>query len=88
MSERSTLKKTKIGTVVSNKMEKSIVVLVNRKVQHPLYKKYITKSTKFMAHDDKNECQVGDRVKIVESRPLSRRKRWRLMEVLEKAEKI
>lgn len=88
MSERSSLKKTKIGTVVSNKMEKSIVVLVNRKVQHPLYKKYLTKSTKFMAHDENNQCQVGDRVKIVESRPLSRRKRWRLMEVLEKAEKI
>lgn len=88
MSERSSLKKTKIGTVVSNKMEKSIVVLVNRKVQHPLYKKYITKSTKFMAHDEHNQCQIGDRVKIVESRPLSRRKRWRLMEVLEKAEKV
>ncbi|MBD3275580.1 MAG: 30S ribosomal protein S17 [Candidatus Marinimicrobia bacterium] len=88
MSERSSLRKTKIGTVVSNKMEKSIVVLVNRKVQHPLYKKYLTKSTKFMAHDENNQCQVGDRVKIVESRPLSRRKRWRLMEVLEKAEKI
>ena len=88
MSERSSLKKSKIGTVVSNKMEKSIVVLVNRKVPHPLYKKYLTKSTKFMAHDDNNQCQVGDRVKIVESRPLSRRKRWRLIEVLEKAEKI
>ena len=88
MSERSSLKKSKIGTVVSNKMEKSIVVLVNRKVPHPLYKKYLTKSTKFMAHDENNQCQVGDRVKIVESRPLSRRKRWRLIEVLEKAEKI
>jgi len=88
MSERSSLNKIKIGTVVSNKMEKSIVVLVNRKVQHPLYGKYLTKSTKFMAHDENNQCKVGDRVKIVESRPLSRRKRWRLMEVLEKAEKI
>ena len=87
MSSRGNVK-TKVGTVVSNKMDKSILVRVDRKVKHPLYKKYITRSSKFVAHDERNECQAGDRVKIVETRPLSRRKRWRLMEVLEKAEQV
>jgi len=82
------IEKTKIGTVVSNKMEKSIVVRVERKVQHPLYKKYIKRTTKFMAHDPENTCNIGDTVKILETRPMSRRKRWRLLEVLERVEKV
>ncbi|MCF7803236.1 MAG: 30S ribosomal protein S17 [Candidatus Marinimicrobia bacterium] len=80
--------KTKIGTVVSDKMDKSILVRVDRKVQHKLYKKYVTRSSKFVAHDETNECKNGDKVKIIETRPLSRRKRWRLMEILEKAEQV
>ncbi len=79
------LRKEKIGKVVSNRMDKSITVAVHRKVKHPVYGKFIGKTTKFMAHDDKNECGVGDKVKILETRPLSKRKRWRLIEVLEKA---
>lgn len=74
-----------MGTVVSDKMDKSITVLVERSFAHPLYKKIIKKSNKFTAHDENNECGVGDRVKIVESRPLSKTKRWRVVEVLEKA---
>ncbi|HAJ31806.1 MAG TPA: 30S ribosomal protein S17 [Candidatus Atribacteria bacterium] len=77
--------KTKIGKVVSNSMEKSIVVKVEYLVSHPLYKKRIKKSTKFMAHDEKDICNIGDKVKIAETRPLSKRKRWRVTEVLEKA---
>ncbi|GAI67435.1 30S ribosomal protein S17 [subsurface metagenome] len=77
--------KTKIGKVVSDSMEKSIVVKVEYLVSHPLYKKRIKKSTKFMAHDEKNSCGVGDKVKIAETRPLSKRKRWRVTEILEKA---
>ena len=78
------LRKTKIGVVSSNKMEKSITVNVERKVKHPLYGKFVKKSTKFHAHDEKNECSIGDTVRIMESRPLSKTKRWRLVEVLEK----
>jgi len=81
-------KKTKVGTVVSSKMDKSILVRVDRKVKHPLYKKYITRSSKFVAHDEGDECRAGDKVKIVETRPMSRRKRWRLVEILEKAEQV
>jgi len=77
--------KTKIGKVVSNSMEKSIVVKVGYLVSHPLYKKRIKKSTKFMAHDGKDICNIGDKVKIAETRPLSKRKRWRVTEILEKA---
>ena len=77
--------KTKIGKVVSNSMEKSIVVKVEYLVSHPLYKKRIKKSTKFMAHDEKDICNIGDKVKIAETRPLSKRKRWRVTEILEKA---
>ena len=77
--------KTKTGKVVNNSMEKSIVVKVEYLVSHPLYKKRIKKSTKFMAHDEKNSCGVGDKVKIAETRPLSKRKRWRVTEILEKA---
>ena len=78
------LRKTRIGVVSSNKMDKSIVVTVERKVKHPLYGKFVKKSTKFHAHDEKNECSIGDTVKIMESRPLSKTKRWRLVEVVEK----
>ncbi len=76
--------KTKIGKVVSNSMEKSVVVKVEYLVSHPLYKKRIKKSTKFMAHDEKDICNIGDKVKIAETRPLSKRKRWRVTEILEK----
>ena len=78
-------RKQMIGTVVSNKMDKSIVVLVERLVKHRLYKKYIRKRSKFSAHDEKNTCQVGDKVLITESRPLSRTKKWRLSKIVEKA---
>jgi small subunit ribosomal protein S17 len=70
--------------VSSNKMDKTITVKVERKVKHPLYGKFVKKSTKFHAHDEKNECSIGDTVKIMESRPLSKTKRWRLVEVVEK----
>jgi small subunit ribosomal protein S17 len=79
------LRKEKIGTVTSNKMEKSIVVMVERKVKHAKYGKFIKKSTKFMAHDEKNECGIGDTVRIAETRPLSKNKCWRLVEIVEKA---
>ncbi|MDD5016443.1 MAG: 30S ribosomal protein S17 [Atribacterota bacterium] len=75
---------TKIGKVVSDGMEKSVVVKVEYLVSHPLYKKRIKKSSKFMAHDEKNACGIGDKVKIAETRPLSKRKRWRITEILEK----
>ena len=78
------LRKTKIGVVSSNKMDKSITVNVERKVKHPLYGKFVKKSTKFHAHDEKNECSIGDTVKIMETRPISKTKRWRLVEVVEK----
>ena len=83
MPERN-LRKTKLGVVSSNKMDKTITVSVERKVKHPLYGKFVKKSTKFHAHDEKNECSIGDTVKIMESRPLSKTKRWRLVEVVEK----
>ncbi|MFA6770839.1 MAG: 30S ribosomal protein S17 [Bacteroidales bacterium] len=78
------LRKERIGMVVSNKMEKSVVVAVHRKVKHPLYGKFVNKTTKFVAHDEKNECSEGDKVRIMETRPLSKTKRWRLVEILEK----
>ena len=84
MEERN-LRKEKIGLVVSNKMEKSVVVAIEKRVQHPLYKKFFKKTTKFMAHDEKNEGGIGDKVKIMETRPLSKNKRWRLVEIIEKA---
>lgn len=77
-------RKTRIGLVTSNKMEKTITVSVERKVKHPIYGKFLKKTTKFMAHDEKNECSIGDIVKIMETRPLSKNKCWRLVEVLEK----
>lgn len=79
------LRKERIGTVTSNKMDKSVVVSVERKVKHPKYGKFVKKTTKFVAHDEKNECGVGDTVKIMETRPLSKTKCWRLVEVIEKA---
>ena len=79
------LRKERIGVVVSNKMDKSIVILVERKVKHPKYGKFVKKSTKFMAHDEKNECTIGDTVRIMETRPLSKDKCWRLVEIIEKA---
>ena len=84
MEERGR-RKSKIGSVVSNKMDKSVVVSVERLIKHPLYGKYFRKTSKFMAHDEDNQCQIGDTVKIVETRPLSKLKRWRLVEVIEKA---
>ena len=85
MSERLTRRKTRTGKVVSNKMQKSIVVAIERRVQDPLFKKYLTRTSQLMAHDEKQMAGIGDIVKIVETRPLSKRKRWRLVEVLEKA---
>ncbi len=79
------LRKERTGTVVSSKMDKSITVRVDRKLKHPVYGKFMRKSKKFTAHDEKNECGVGDVVKIMETRPLSKQKRWRLVEVIEKA---
>lgn len=83
--EPRTLRKTRIGVVVSNKMDKTITVAIIRKVPHPIYKKYFKKTTKLMAHDEKKECSLGDKVKIMETRPLSKNKRWRLVEIVEKA---
>ena len=77
------LRKERIGVVVSNKMEKSIVVAVERKEKHPMYGKFVKKTTKFVAHDEKNECSVGDTVRIMETRPLSKTKNWRLVEIVE-----
>jgi small subunit ribosomal protein S17 len=83
--EARNLRKTRIGVVTSNKMAKTITVAVERKVKHPIYGKFLKKTTKFHAHDEKNECTIGDVVKIMETRPLSKTKRWRLVEVVEKA---
>lgn len=78
-------RKTRIGTVVSNKMTKSISITVERKVKHPIYGKFVKKTTKFMAHDENNDCNIGDTVKIMETRPLSKNKCWRLVEIIERA---
>ena len=83
MEERN-LRKEKVGLVTSNKMDKSIVVSVERKVKHPKYGKFLKKTTKFVAHDEANTCSIGDTVKIMETRPISKNKCWRLVEVLEK----
>ncbi|MBB6001487.1 MULTISPECIES: 30S ribosomal protein S17 [Arcicella] len=79
------LRKIRVGRVVSDKMDKSITVAVERKVKHPLYGKFMKKTSKLMAHDENNECGIGDTVKVMETRPLSKNKRWRLVEVIEKA---
>lgn len=83
--EKRALRKTRIGVVVKNKMDRSISVAIERKVAHPIYKKYFKKTTKLMAHDENNDCNVGDVVKIMETRPLSKNKKWRLVEIVEKA---
>lgn len=79
------LRKTRMGRVVSDKMDKTIVVLVETSKRHPLYKKAVKRTKKFKTHDENNECKIGDRVKIMETRPLSKDKRWRLIEIMEKA---
>ncbi len=79
------LRKTRVGIVTSDKMDKTVVVTVTRKVKDPLYKKYVSKSKKFKAHDENNECGIGDTVEIVETRPLSKDKRWMVKEIIEKA---
>ncbi|UYQ93690.1 30S ribosomal protein S17 [Chitinophaga horti] len=83
MTERK-LRKTRVGVVSSNKADKTISVAVERKVKHPIYGKFVKKTTKFMAHDEKNECSIGDTVKIMETRPLSKNKCWRLVEIIAK----
>jgi small subunit ribosomal protein S17 len=82
--ETRNLRKEKVGLVVSNKMNKSIVVEIERKVQHPKYGKFVKKSSRFVAHDENNDCSEGDKVKIAETRPLSKNKCWRLVEIIEK----
>ena len=84
MSERA-FRKTRVGKVVSDKMDKTIVVAVENRVAHPLYKKIIKRTVKLKAHDENNECRVGDRVRLMETRPLSKDKRWRVSEIIEKA---
>ncbi len=84
MSERN-LRKTRVGIVTSDKMDKTVVVSVKDRVQHPLYKKIVNRTIKFKAHDEKNECGIGDRVMIMETRPMSKDKRWRVVEIIEKA---
>ncbi len=83
--ESRNLRKQKTGVVVSNKMNKSILVVVERKIKHPKYGKFINRTSKFVAHDEKNECNVGDTVSIMETRPLSKNKCWRLVEIIERA---
>ena len=83
--ETRKLRKERTGLVVSDKMDKSIVVVVERKVKHPFYGKFVKKTSKFIAHDEKNDCGIGDTVKIMETRPLSKNKCWRLVEIIERA---
>jgi small subunit ribosomal protein S17 len=84
MLERK-LRKTRIGVVTSNKMQKTIAVSVERKLRHPIYGKFVKKTNKFIAHDENNDCNIGDTVRIMETRPLSKLKRWRLVEIIERA---
>ena len=84
MSERN-LRKTRVGVVSSDKMDKTVVVTVRDRVQHPLYKKIVNRTVKYKAHDENNECRVGDRVLLMETRPMSKDKRWRVVEIIEKA---
>ena len=79
------LRKERIGVVASNKMDKTIVVVIERRTKHPIYGKFVKKSTRFFAHDEKNECNIGDTVRIMETRPLSKKKCWRLVEIIERA---
>ncbi len=85
MEERN-LRKTRVGKVISDKMDKTIVVAIETSVKHPLYKKIVKRTYKLKAHDEKNECKTGDKVKVMETRPLSKDKRWRLVEIVEKAQ--
>jgi small subunit ribosomal protein S17 len=85
MEKKRNFRKERIGKVVSNKMQKSITVAVDRKVKHPIYGKFVNRTTKFMAHDENNSAGIGDTVRIMETRPLSKKKRWRLVEIVEKA---
>jgi len=85
MDKKRNLRRERVGVVVSNKMEKSITIAVKTKVKHPIYGKFVNKTSKFMAHDEKNECNIGDTVKIMETRPLSKNKNWRLVEIIERA---
>ena len=88
MAEVRNLRKTRTGLVTSDKMDKTITVAVERKVKHPIYGKFVKKTTKFHAHDEKGECGIGDVVKIMETRPLSKTKRWRLVEIIQKAKYV
>jgi small subunit ribosomal protein S17 len=83
--EKRNLRKERVGTVTSNKMDKTIVVVEKRKVKHPIYGKFISRTSKYMAHDEKNDCNIGDVVKIMETRPLSKNKNWRVVEIIERA---
>ena len=85
MSEQRNLRKTRIGQVVSDKMDKTVVVAIANRVQHPLYKKFIRRTIKFKAHDENNECGIGDTVEIMETRPISKDKNWRVARIIEKA---
>lgn len=85
MSEARGMRKTRVGVVVSDKMDKTITIAVKYRVRHPLYGKIMNRTTKIKAHDEKNECAVGDTVRVMETRPLSHDKRWRLVEIIEKA---
>jgi small subunit ribosomal protein S17 len=85
MEESRNLRKERTGVVVSNKMDKTIAVMIERKVKHPMYGKFVKKSKKYLAHDEKNDCGIGDTVKIMETRPLSKNKCWRLVEIIERA---
>ncbi|GKX28447.1 30S ribosomal protein S17 [Vallitalea longa] len=85
MAEERNLRKVRVGRVVSDKMDKTVVVAVENNVKHPLYGKVVKRTYKLKAHDEKNECGIGDRVRVMETRPLSKDKRWRLIEILEKA---
>lgn len=85
MTETRNLRKTRVGVVTSAAMDKSITIAVERKLRHPIYGKFVKKTKKFMAHDEKNDCNVGDTAQIMETRPLSKNKRWRLVEILERA---
>ena len=83
--ENRNLRKQRVGVVTSNKMDKTIAVSVERRLRHPIYGKFVKKSNKFIAHDENNDCNIGDTVRIMECRPLSKRKRWRLVEIIERA---
>ncbi|MGD9992927.1 MAG: 30S ribosomal protein S17 [Salinivirgaceae bacterium] len=84
MENKRNLRKERIGVVVSNKMDKSIVIAVKRKVKHPIYGKFVNKTTKLHAHDENNTCSIGDTVRVMETRPISKTKSWRLVEIIEK----